>query len=183
MNDTMEWLANLLIEKQCIGKIHGISVWLPKDQGTERCLEIMLLLNYYNHKAYRHEFHFAVLGEKHWLQTNDLALLAFRYLHGTPDKMSYYEYVFNIACLRAGVPPHIIHTGEEQYEHILSQYGMPSTLSYLERWIQSHPQFEEMVFIGGSSDYGKQRKKYYDERRSGFNVGASPSDFSEKRGS
>lgn len=183
INDTVEWLINLLLERRHLNKLHTISVLLPKEQGPERCLEVMLLIKYYNCKMYDKQLRVQLgrleaYGREEWFTGYDLALFAFRYLHGTPDKMSYYEYVFNIACLRAGVPPHIIHTGEEQYEHILQKYGMPSTLVFLERWIQKHPQFEEMVFIGGSSNYERQRTKYYDKRRSGFNVRTSASNIS-----
>ena len=76
--------------------------------------------------------------------------------------MSFYEYVFNIAYQGIGVPQSLIHTGEERYEYIMHKYGTAPLLIRLEKWLLAHPQFEEHIFIGGDSDYGKSRKKYYD---------------------
>ena len=182
INQTMIWLMNYVIEKQCFSKIHKIIVTLPMEEGLESCFETLLQINYYYHKS-KFQLYLRPVGSTDLLYGFDLALLAYRYLQGKPDKMSYYEYVFNIAYLRAGAPKHLIHTGEDRYEYIMKNYGTAPTLVVLEKWIQRHPELEEAVFIGGSSDYGKQRKEYYDERRSGFNVGASIENISTERGS
>jgi hypothetical protein len=55
---------------------------------------------------------------------------------------------------------------------------MSPLLKVLEKWLKNHPQFEEHVFIGGSSNYGEQRRKYYDEGRSGFNIKPSVDNIS-----
>ena len=57
--------------------------------------------------------------------------------------MSYYEYVFNIAYL---APPRL--------------------LIKLEEWIDKNPDCKEYVFIGGSSNYEKQRSRYFNIRGS-----------------
>lgn len=168
INSNVEWLVNKVLNKE-YSKLNTIFVKLPVESTQERCFETLLLMNYYNHKT-----HFRVnlrpIWEKGYLEDFDLALLAFRYLAGKPHYMSYYEYVFNISYLRKGVQKELIHTGEDRYEYIFSQYGMSPLLELLEDWLSKHPQFEEHVFIGGSSNYEKQRRKYYDKRRSGFNI-------------
>lgn len=179
INDNVEWLIDKVLKKQ-ISQTRTIMVKLPTEDGLEACLETMLTMNYYNQKT-----HFRVnlrpMWEEGYLADDNLALLAYRYLTDATFYMSYYEYVFNIVYLRMGVPKELIHTGEDRYEYILSQYGMPSSLQYLEKWLQTHPQLEEYVFIGGSSNYEKQRRKYYDNGRSEIAFRTSAYDTSEER--
>ena len=80
--------------------------------------------------------------------------------------MSYYEYVFNIAYLAQKKKKTIIHTREEQYEYICSHYAPPRLLIKLEEWIDKNPDCKEYVFIGGSSNYEKQRSRYFNIRGS-----------------
>ena len=120
------------------------------------------------------------MWEKGYLENHDLALLAYRYLAEKPYYMSYYEYVFNISYLRKGVQKELIHTGEDRYEFIFQQYGMSPLLKLLEDWIRHHPQYEEHVFIGGSSNYGEQRRKYYDAGRGQIAFRTSAYDSSQK---
>lgn len=163
INDNIEWLVNKVMSKE-YGKTNTIMVKLPVNKSPEICFETLLSMNYYNHKTH-FRLNLRPMWEKGYLENFDLALLAFRYLAEKPYYMSYYEYVFNISYLRKGVQKELIHTGEDRYEYIFSQYGMSPLLILLEDWIQEHPQFEEHVFIGGSSNYEKQRRKYYDTSR------------------
>jgi len=171
INDNVDWLVNYLLNEKYY-KLGMIWVKLPTDTTPEKCFETLLLMNYYNHKTH-FRLNLRPMWEKGYLENYDLALLAFRYLSGKPQYMSYYEYVFNISCLRAGVPKNLIHTGRDWYERIFSQYGMTPTIRRLEDWLKAHPQFEEQIFIGGSSHYDKQRRKYYDKGRGGFNIKSS----------
>lgn len=167
-NDNIDWLVNRMMGEK-YRRLGMILVKLPTDSTPEACFEALLLMNYYNHKT-DFKLNLRPMWEKGYLENYDLALLAFKYLVGKPQYMSYYEYVFNIAYLRKGVQKELIHTGEDRYEYIFSQYGMAPALRELEKWLKQHPQFEEHVFIGGSSNYEEQRRKYYDEGRSGFNI-------------
>ena len=175
-NDNIEWLVNRMMGEK-YRRLGMILVKLPSDSTPERCFETLLLMNYYNHKTH-FKLNLRPMWEKGYLENYDLALLAYRYLVGKPQYMSYYEYIFNISYLRRGVPKELIHTGEDRYEYIFSQYGMSPLLKGLEKWLKTHPQFEEHVFIGGSSNYEEQRRKYYDEGRSGFNIKSSTNNIS-----
>lgn len=163
INDNFQWLVNEILSKK-YNKLINIMVKLPVSEGEEKCFETLLLMNYYNHKA-KFRLNLRPIWEKEFLSTYTLALLAYKYMSEKPYTMSYYEYVFNIAYLRMGVPKELIHTGEDRYEYIFKQYGMAPLLITLEDWLIQHPEFQEQIFIGGSSDYGKQRKEYYDSRR------------------
>jgi len=68
--------------------------------------------------------------------------------------------------------------GEKDVEHMLNEYGMPYLLKDLESFIRSHPMYEESIFLGGKSKYEKQRRKYYDKGRSGFNIEPSTNNTS-----
>ena len=171
INDKVDWLVSKIINKEYF-KVSNISVKLPVHLGKEICFQTLLMINYYNHKT-KFRLRLIPLWEKGYLEDYDLALLAFKYIKAGAQYMSYYEYVFNVAFLRTGVPKELIHTGEDRYEYILSRYGMPHLLRKLESWLRKNPQFEEQIFIGGSSDYGKSRRKYYDEGRGGFNIKSS----------
>lgn len=179
MNDNVEWLVGKVLRQE-IAKTGTILVKLPTDVSPQACLETMLIMNYYNHQS-RFRVNLRPMWEKGYLEDNDLAYLAFRYLAEKPYYMSYYEYVFNISYLRKGVQKELIHTGEDRYEYIFQQYGMSPLLVLLEKWLSIYPQFEEHVFIGGSSDYGKQRRKYYDAGRSEIAFRASANHLSQER--
>lgn len=130
LNDNMAWLVNQIISKRYC-KLGMILVKLPTDSTPERCFETLLLMNYYNHKTH-FRLNLCPMWDKGYLEDYDLALLAYRYLTGKPQYMSYYEYVFNISYLRKGVQKELIHTGEDRYEYIFSQYGMSPLLRVLE---------------------------------------------------
>ena len=178
INDNVKWLVHKVMSKE-LGKISTILVKLPVSESPEVCLETMLLMNYYNHKS-NFKINLRPMWEKGYLENHDLALLAYRYLAEKPYYMSYYEYVFNISYLRKGVQKELIHTGEDRYEFIFQQYGMSPLLKLLEDWIRHHPQYEEHVFIGGSSNYGEQRRKYYDAGRGQIAFRTSAYDSSQK---
>ena len=164
INDVMNWLVDFMLTGKCKKQVH-ILVKLPIETSPEICFEYLMLMNYYNHKT-DFKLKLRPMWDRDYLEHYTLALLAFNYLTGRPEIMSYYEYVFNIACLSIGVPKYLIHTGEEQYENIFAKYGMADLLVKMEEWIQAHPQFEESVFIGGDSNYEKSRRKYYELRGS-----------------
>ena len=82
--------------------------------------------------------------------------------------MSFYEYLFNAGCAKMGVPKPFLRTTEEMYGYVLENYGMPEIVQRLEDWICQHPEYEEHVFIGGSSNYERERRKAYDPRRSHY---------------
>lgn len=175
INANVEWLVDKVVNKQINGR-YVIMVKLPIETSTEKCFETLLTMNYYFHKTY-YKISMRPMWEKGYLESNDLALLAFRYLTGKPHYMSYYEYVFNISYLRKGVQKELIHTGEDRYEYIFSQYGMSPLLVLLEKWLRVHPQYEEHVFIGGSSNYEEQRRKYYESGRGQIAFRASSNDI------
>lgn len=175
INANMEWLVNRVLSKET-NRRYMILVKLPVETSVEQCFETMLMMNYYSHKTY-YRISLRPMWEKGYLESNDLALLAFRYLTGKPHYMSYYEYVFNISYLRKGVQKELIHTGTDRYEYIFSQYGMSPLLELLEKWLRVHPQFEEHVFIGGSSNYEEQRRKYYESGRGQIAFRASTDDI------
>lgn len=174
MNDNIKWLMDKVLSRE-LKKTGCILVKLPTNISREACFETMLTMNYYNHLTH-FKINLRPMWEKGYLEDNDLAYLAYRYLMDKPYYMSYYEYVFNISYLRKGVQKELIHTGEDRYEYIFSQYGMSPLLVLLEKWLHTYPQFEEHVFIGGSSNYEKQRRKYYDAGRSEIAFRASSFD-------
>lgn len=115
-------------------------------------------------------------GGKVNLIGNELALTLYDFLSIKPGLMSFYEYFFNITYLTQGVPKEILHTGEDKYEYIFKTFGMNAPLRFLESWIANHPEYEEAIFLGGDSNYEKQRRKYYDIGRSSWAFGRSPND-------
>lgn len=82
--------------------------------------------------------------------------------------MSFYEYVFYLSYTKLGVPEKMIRTNEDLYEYVFQNYGYAETLRKLEDWMLANPDSADYVFIGGTSNYEKQRRKYYDPRRSNY---------------
>ena len=82
--------------------------------------------------------------------------------------MSFYEYVANIGFCELGIPQEMIITGEERYTYLLNKYGTPYLLIRLEDFIRRNPDLEESIFIGGESNYVKQRRECYDSRGSKY---------------
>lgn len=160
----VEWLVSQIINSE--NKLQGyIKVNIPPGLDNSKVLRTLLLMGYWNAKTNR-QVRLSPAWGKEYYKTNDLVLCAFNYLLKKPHLMSYYEYVFNIAYLAQGVPKTIIHTREEQYEYIYSHYAPPRLLIKLEEWIEKNPDCKEYVFIGGSSDYEEQRRKYFNIRGS-----------------
>jgi hypothetical protein len=73
-----------------------------------------------------------------------------------------------MGCKNEHVPEKLISTNEEVYDFILSKYGMPELVRELEDWLRRNPEYEEHIFIGGSSKYEECRRKSYDTRRSHY---------------
>ncbi len=178
INDKVEWLVNYKLNGAHSGTPCILSVKLPPNYNGYQCFKLILLFIYYSHKT-KFEVRFRIHGDVRCLQDFEPALLAYRYLMAKPTRMSYYEYVTNISYLRIGVSKTLLHTGEQSYEYLFKHYGMTPTLQYLEKWLRSNPQYEEHIFIGGDSDYGKQRTTYYDQGRSGFNIKSSFENISD----
>ena len=182
INDVVSWLVNEMMSKK-YNRSMFISVELSQSLSANNYFKTLLLMNYYNFKT-QYRLRLMPMRNFHFLTTEfDLAQFAFDYLTEKPYYMSYYEYVFNIAFLRTGMPKELIHTGEDRYEYILKNYGMPPLLVKLEDWIRTNPECEEWVFIGGDSNYEEQRRKYYDKRGSYFAFGGCASRASDERSS
>lgn len=160
----VEWLISQVIKNEVKSLLH-IKVNVPAGLDINRVLRTLLLMSYWNAKTNRKVRLIPAWGREYY-KTNELVLGAFNYLLKKPHLMSYYEYIFNIAYLKLGVPKTIIHTREEQYEYICSHYAQPRLLIRLEEWIDKNPDCKEYIFIGGSSDYGKIRKRYFNIRGS-----------------
>lgn len=155
------FLSNILLTGK--SKNVKIKVDIPKDISLSNYIIFILLLNEYNYASgYRLKL-FPYDTEKRF-PNNDLAVSAYRFLNTKNHLMSFYEYIFNISFLRIGVPKEIIHTGEDRYEYILSQYGMNRDLRFVEHFIERHKEYEYLFFLGGDSNYVRQRRKYYNER-------------------
>lgn len=180
LNDVISWLVNKIISKECKKSLF-VLVSLPKDVPSASRFEMMMLMNYYNFKTYYRLRLIPTRDFDFLTQESELALLAFDYLTGKPYYMSFYEYVFNISYLRQGVPKELIHTGEDRYELIFEHYGMSPLLIKLEDWLKTCPQNIEGVFIGGDSNYEKQRRKYYDSQRGKYAFGGSATNASQER--
>jgi len=160
----VEWLVSQFIREEFKSQVH-IKVNIPPGLDAAKVLRTLLLMGYWNAKTNRRVRLIPTWGREYY-KTNELVLCAFNYLLKKPHLMSYYEYVFNIAYLAQGVPKTIIHTREEQYEYICSHYAPPRLLIKLEEWIDKNPDCKEYIFIGGSSHYEEQRRKYFNIRGS-----------------
>jgi len=182
VNDNVKWLVTQYINKRFNFK-SNVLVRLAKTENPYADFQTMLDMIYYHHlgehmiKLIPYNSDFLSLPEQNF------ARLSYEFLQSKTHLMSFYEYVFNIAYLSMGVPKELIHTGEDRYEYIMSSYGQAKLLVHLEQWISNYPEYEEQIFIGGSSKYEKQRRKYYDLNRSPFAFGRSPTDTSEECGS
>ena len=159
LNDKVQWLINNRLTG--VNKKNLQILILLDVQNLEQCFEQLLIMIYYLHKS-KGTVWLRAGWSKAYLRRYELAHLAYKFLNTKAYYMSFYEYVFNIAYQGIGVPKSLIHTGEERYEYIMNKYGTAPLLIRLEKWLLAHPQFEEHIFIGGDSDYGKSRKKYYD---------------------
>ena len=165
MNSSALWFINYFINHKC--KRTNVLVLFEKGKEKDYYVCSMLDLHYYNHRT----------GYKLWLrpyhdreivQTSPLAHCAYRFLYKTPYLMSFYEYIFYMGCKNDKIPEKLIRTTEEIYDFIFTKYGMPELVRKLEHWLTYNPEYEEHVFIGGSSNYEKCRRKTYDARRSKY---------------
>lgn len=149
-------------------KVFRISIRISNNNTPERCIYTMLLINFYIHKSNFKLFINPYLDREH-LKKEKLALLLFDYLKKrTFVYMSFYEYVANIGFCELGIPQEMIITGEERYTYLLNKYGTPYLLIRLEDFIRRNPNLEESIFIGGESNYVKQRRECYDSRGSKY---------------
>lgn len=179
INNVVSWLVNQIISKKCKKRL-VVFVELSQSLTATVYLQTLLLMNYYNFKT-DYRLRLMPMRDFHFLTEFKLAQLAFNYLTEKPYYMSYYEYVFNVAYLSIGVPKELIHTGEDRYDYIMSHYDIPPLMMLLEDWIRANPECREWVFIGGDSDYEKQRRKNYEQRRGYYAFGGSTTRSSNER--
>ena len=174
-NSQAEFFITYCLSHKC--KKLDVVVLYEKGKNDDYYLRSMLTLNYYNNLT-NYMLRLRPYWDKAVVMKSPLTHCLYRFLYETPYLMSFYEYVFCIACRNLKVPKDLIRTDEETYDFILSKYGMDDLLIELEDWLISNPEYEEHVFIGGSSKYEKQRRKAYDARRSKYAFGTSPNGIS-----
>ncbi len=179
LGDGFQWLVKGALDYKFTKGI-SIKVKLPVAEGTQACMRTLLLMNYYNRKARKRTLHLSPMWDSKFLATDPLALLAYNYMVADPAQMSFYKYVIFIGYCRQGVPQKIIR--KTDYDYLLERYGIPDTIRYLERWLESNPDFTEHVFIGGQ-DYEKQRQRYDDFGGSKIAFRASTNYIGEERSS
>ena len=179
-NDNVSFFINYFLNHKC--KKTDVLVLFEKGKSSNYYMRVMLDLNYYNNKT-GYVLRMRPYWDKEAVMNSSLTHCLYRFLYEKPYLMSFYEYVFYMGCKNLKVPERLINTNEETYDFILSKYGMDKILVELEDWIVENPEYEEHVFIGGSSNYEKQRRKSYDARRSKYAFGRSPNVSSEERSS
>lgn len=165
INDIALWFVNYFIEHKC--RKTDVMVLYEKGKRSEYYLRSMLDLNYYNNRT-GYNLRLRPYCDKEVVMLSPLTHCAYRFLYETPYLMSYYEYVFYMGCKNIQVPEKLIRTNDEVYDFILTKYGMPDLVRELEDWLRRNPEYEEQVFIGGSSKYEECRRKSYDTRRSHY---------------
>lgn len=158
INDSALWFINYYITHK--RKKTDVVVLLDKGKKSDYYLSAMLEMNYYNRKS-DYYLRLRPYWDKRAIITSPLTHCAYRFLFVKPFLMSFYEYVFYMGCKNIKVPEKLIRTNEDIYDFILDKYGMPELVKDLEDWIRENPQYEEYVFIGGTSDYKDIRDKYY----------------------
>lgn len=165
INDIALWFINYFIEHR--RSKTDVMVLYEKGKTSEYYLKSMLDLNYFNNRT-GYYLRLRPYCDKEVVMLTPLTHCAYRFLYETPYLMSYYEYVFYMGCKNIQVPEKLIRTNEEVYDFILSKYGMPELVRELEDWLHRNPEYEEQIFIGGSSKYEECRRKSYDVRRSHY---------------
>lgn len=165
INSNALWFINYFLEHKC--KKTDVVVLYKIGEEKDYYLRSMLQLNYFNNRS-NYTLRLRPYYDKDVVMTSPLAHLAYRFLYETPYLMSYYEYVFYMGCKNDGIPEKLVRTNEDVYEFILSKYGMPQIVKELENWIRDNPDYEEQIFIGGTSKYEECRRNYYDTRGSKF---------------
>ena len=179
-NDKADYFIGYYLNHKC--KKTDVSVLYEKGKSKDYYMRSMLDLNYYNNKT-GYILRLRPYWDKEIMLGSSLTHCLYRFLYEKPYLMSFYEYIFYISCRNLKVPNKLIRTNEETYDFILSKYGMDKLLMKLEDWILENPDYEEKVFIGGSSNYEEQRRKAYDPRRSKYAFRGSSNGISEKRSS
>lgn len=162
-NEIALWFVDYFVEHKC-GKT-DVMVLFEQGKKSDYYLRAMLELNYFNQQT-GYSLRLRPYCDKEVVMLSPLTHCAYRFLYETPYLMSYYEYVFYMGCKNIQVPEKLITTNEEVYDFILSKYGMPELVRELEDWLRKNPEYEEHIFIGGSSKYEECRRKSYDTRRS-----------------
>jgi hypothetical protein len=165
LNEIALWFVNYYVEHKC--RKTDVVVLYEKGKSSEYYLRSMLDLNYLNHQT-GYSLRLRPYYDKEVVMLSPLTHCAYRFLYETPYLMSYYEYVFYMGCKNMHVPEKLIRTNEEVYDFILTKYGMPDLVKELELWLRHNPEYEEQIFIGGSSKYEECRRKSYDVRRGNY---------------
>lgn len=161
----MRYLVDYCMNNPC--KVTDVMVLFDKDKGHDYYMCMMLSLNYYNNKT-GYNLRMRPYCDKTVVIASSLSHYLYRFLYQKSFLMSFYEYLFHAGCIKMGVPQQFLRTTEEMYGYVLENFGMPEIVQKLEDWIVQHPEYEEHVFIGGSSNYEQERRKAYDPRRSHY---------------
>ena len=178
-NDSSLFFVKYFITHKC--KEANVLVLFDKGKTDDYYFRTMLELNYYNNKT-----HYTLRMRPYWdkeiVTHSPLTRCMYRFLYKTPYLMSFYEFVFYTSCKNLKVPERLINTNEETYGFILSKYGMDELLMELEDWLLRNPSYEAHVFIGGSSDYKKERLKAYNARKHkyAFDISQEGGNYNEK---
>jgi hypothetical protein len=165
MNDSAMWFINYYIKHKC--KKTDVCVLFDKGKTSNYYLHSMLLLHSLNHQS-GYILRLRPYWDKEIMLASLLTHYAYRFLYETPYLMSFYEYVFYLSYIKLGVPEKMIRTNEDLYDYVFQNYGYAEPLKMLEDWAYKNPGSEDYIFIGGTSNYEKQRRKYYDPRRSNY---------------
>lgn len=171
LNDKAAFFIDYFLNHKC--NTTNVLVLYEKGKTASYYLRFMLDLNYINNKS-QYALRLRPYWDKESIMKSSLTHCLYRFLYEKPFLMSFYEYVFRMGCKNLGVPLKLAKTREENYEAILEKYGMDDLIYELENWLLENPEYEEQIFIGGSSKYEKQRKKALDKRRSKYAFGRSP---------
>lgn len=162
----VEWLINQYRDKKTKVPV-PVNVYIPPNLTRSQILRPILLMSYWRAKT-NNLVKFRPMVGVDYYDSDKLVLYALNYLKNSTLYMSYYEYVFNIAYIRLGVPQSLLSTGEEKYDYVCSHYGVSHLMIELEKWIEDNPDCIEYVFCGGDSNYENTRRTYFNTRRSDF---------------
>ena len=162
------WLLERYINKEYKKPIR-IDVNMDGSLTPDQCLKILLTMGYWNAKTH-YIFKLIPTWGRTYYYKDKLVLAAFNYLLLSPEKQSYYDYVYLIGYLHEGVRASLLTRDEEGHEYVYSNFNPPPMLERLERWLEDNPDYEEHIFIGGISKYERGRKEIFNSRRSAFNV-------------
>lgn len=175
LNDKLQYLVDYCITHKC--KQTEVLVLFERNKSSHYYMCMMLSLNYFNNKT-GYSLRLRPYYDKTIVMTSALTHYLYRFLYEKCYLMSFYEYIYYIAYRQLQVPEQFLRTTEEMHAYVMERWGMPDLLKALEDWIILNPEYEEHIFIGGSSNYERERRKAYDSRRSKYAFTTSTSSTS-----